>query len=243
MPVTSPLEHSHTPEAIARRLRHGPRVSYLRDWVYGGIDGTVTTFAIVAGAVGAELSARYVLILGAANLLADGFSMAAANYSGTRTEIEEYANIRNMEERHIAVAPEGEREEIRQIFAAKGFKGKTLDAVVETITERRERWIDTMMTEEHGLPPVTRSPLKAGLVTFLAFVACGFLPVAPFAFGVQASIALSVTMAAVTFFLIGSMRSCWSPVAWWRAGIETLVIGMASAGVAYLVGDFLRRIV
>lgn len=243
MPVTSPLEHSHTPEAIARRLREGPRVSYLRDWVYGGIDGTVTTFAIVAGAVGAELAARYVLILGAANLLADGFSMAAANYSGTKTEIEEYASIRNMEERHVDVAPDGEREEIRQIFAAKGFKDKMLDDVVETITERRERWIDTMMTEEHGLPPVTRSPLKAGLVTFFAFVICGFLPVAPFAFGIKASIALSVAMAALSFFLIGSMRSRWSPVAWWRAGLETLSIGMASAGVAYLVGDFLRQIV
>ncbi len=243
MPVTPFPEHSHDPGDIARRLQDGPRISYLRDWVYGGIDGTVTTFAIVAGAVGADLSNRFLLILGVANLLADGFSMAAANYSGTKAEIEEYSLVREMEERHIDTEPEGEREEIRQIFMAKGFKGRALKDAVDVITAEKERWIDTMMTEEHGLPRVTRSPVTAGLVTFLAFVACGFLPVAPFAFGVHASIVVSVAMAAFTFFLIGSLRSRWSPVHWLRAGTETLVIGLVSAGVAYLVGDFLKQIV
>lgn len=243
MPVTPRLEHSHQPEAIAKRLREGPHVSYLRDLVYGGIDGTVTTFAIVAGAVGAELSTRYLLILGAANLLADGFSMAAANYSGTRTEIDEYQFVRGMEERHIDLEPEGEREEVRQIFAAKGFTGAMLEKAVQTITEQRERWVETMMREEHGLPAIARSPVRAGLVTFLAFAVCGFLPIAPFAFGLQASVTASVVMAAIAFFLIGSFKSRWSPVVWWRSGTETLAIGMASAGVAYLVGDILERIV
>ena len=90
MPPHPPLEHGHRPDEISKRLEAGPKASYLRDWVYGGIDGAVTTFAIVAGVVGADLSSRVVLILGAANLLADGFSMAAANFSSTRTEIEEY---------------------------------------------------------------------------------------------------------------------------------------------------------
>lgn len=243
MAISKLLEHSHKPSDIAARLRDGPRVSYLRDWVYGGIDGTVTTFAIVAGAVGADLSNRYLLILGIANLLADGFSMAAANYSGTKAEIEEYEFVRHMEERHIKHDPAGEREEIRQIFATKGFKGKTLDAAVEVITAEKDRWIDTMMTEEHGLPTINRSPVKAGVMTFLAFVACGFLPVAPFAFGLAASVSVSVVMAAITFFLIGSLRSKWSPVHWLKAGAETLAIGLASAGVAYLVGDFLKEII
>ncbi len=243
MPVTPPLEHSHHIDDIADRLREGPRASYLRDWVYGGIDGTVTTFAIVAGAVGADLSNRFLLILGVANLLADGLSMAAANYSGTKAEIEEYSFVREMEERHIDLDPDGEREEIRQIFAGKGFEGNLLEQAVAVITAKRERWIDTMMTEEHGLPPIARSPVTAGLATFLAFVVCGFLPVAPFAFGMAASVSVSVAMAAFTFFLIGSLRARWSPVKWWRAGTETLVIGLASASVAYLVGDLLKRII
>ncbi|MEC9368868.1 MAG: VIT1/CCC1 transporter family protein [Pseudomonadota bacterium] len=236
------LEHSHDPADIARRLRDGPQPSYLRDWVYGGIDGTVTTFAIVAGAVGAQLSTRYLLILGAANLLADGLSMAASNFTGTRTEIEEYHYLRAMEERHIDVEPQGEREEIRQIFRTKGFEGQTLEAAVDTITGRRESWVDTMMVEEHGMAPMTRSPMRAALATFAAFVLCGSVPVLPFALGAPASVAVSAAMTGLTFFLIGSFRSRWSPVPWWRSGLETFAIGMASAGVAYAVGDVLQKL-
>lgn len=233
------LEHGHQPFEIAKRLREGPRISYLRDWVYGGIDGTVTTFAVVAGVAGASLSTRALLILGAANLIADGFSMAAANYSGTKAEIEEYEQVRRMEERHVDVTPEGEREEIRQIFRAKGFKGKALESAVDVITEKRERWIETMMTEEHGLPPVSRSPIKAGLVTFVAFGACGFVPLLPFVLGAPASLSASTAAAALTFFSIGSFRSRWSPAPWWRTGLETLAIGMTAAGLAYAAGALL----
>lgn len=234
------LEHSHTPSEIAKRLRHGPHVSYLRDLVYGGIDGTVTTFAVMAGVVGANLSSGIVIILGLANLLADGFSMAAANFTGTKAERDEYEQLRNMEERHVTLVPDGEREEIRQIFRAKGFEGEALEGAVKAITSRRKRWIDTMMAEEHGMPAVIRSPLKAALMTFIAFVLCGSLPILPYALELQRAEILSVVMAGATFFAIGSLRSHWSPAPWWRAGIETFVIGILAAGVAYLVGYLLK---
>jgi VIT1/CCC1 family predicted Fe2+/Mn2+ transporter len=234
------LEHSHTPSAIAKRLHHGPHVSYLRDWVYGGIDGTVTTFAVMAGVVGANLSAGIVIILGLANLLADGFSMAAANFTGTKAERDEYEQLRHMEERHVALVPEGEREEVRQIFRAKGFDGEALETAVNVITKHREQWIDTMMAEEHGLPATIRSPLKAALMTFIAFVLCGSLPLLPYALELQSPKIPSVVMAGASFFSIGSLRSRWSPAPWWRAGIETFAIGMVAAGVAYLVGYLLK---
>ena len=237
------LEHGHNPREIAKRLQDGPRISYLRDWVYGGIDGTVTTFAVVAGVVGAELSTNALLILGAANLFADGFSMAAANYSGTKAEIEEYEQVRRMEERHVDIAPEGEREEIRQIFQAKGFEGEALDSAVDVITGQRERWIDTMMTEEHGLPPISRSPGKAALLTFLAFLLCGSIPLLPFVIGVPASIWASTAMTGVTFFSIGSLRSYWSPAPARRAGTETFLLGITAAAMAYLVGVIVAGLV
>jgi VIT1/CCC1 family predicted Fe2+/Mn2+ transporter len=233
------LEHSHHPFEIAQRLREGPRISYLRDWVYGGIDGTVTTFAVVAGVAGAALSTKALLILGAANVIADGFSMAAANYSGTKAEIEEYEHLRRMEERHVDFAPEGEREEVRQIFQAKGFEGEALERVVDVITEKRERWIETMMTEEHGLPPVNRSPVRAALVTFVAFAACGLIPLFPFLVGLPASLWASTLVTGLTFFSIGSLRSRWSPASWWHAGLETFAIGMTAAALAYGVGALL----
>ncbi len=237
-----PLEHGHSREQIRRRRGPGARTRDSRDLVFGGIDGAVTTFAIVAGVVGADLSARIVLILGAANLLADGFSMAAANYSGTRTEAEEYAHLRAMEERHIDTEPDGEREEVRQILRAKGFDGDGLDRAVGVITADRNRWIDTMMADEHGLQPVTRSPLRAAAATFAAFVVCGAEPLVPYLAGLQASTATSTVMTGLTFFAIGSLRSRWSPLPWWRAGLETAAIGLAAAGVAYAVGNLLAGI-
>jgi VIT1/CCC1 family predicted Fe2+/Mn2+ transporter len=237
------MEHEHSAQAIAKRLSRAPAVSYLRDWVYGGIDGAVTTFAIVAGVVGAELSNRVVLILGIANLVADGFSMAASNYSGTKTEHEEQDRLRAIEERHIDVVPEGEREEIRQIFRGKGFRGPDLERAVDVITANRERWVDTMLAEEYGLPKVVRSPLKAAASTFAAFVLCGAVPLLPFVFGSPAGFQLSIAMTALVFFLIGSTKSRWSPVSWWRSGAETLAIGLGAAALAFLIGHGLKTLV
>jgi VIT1/CCC1 family predicted Fe2+/Mn2+ transporter len=148
-----------------------------------------------------------------------------------------------MEERHIDLHPDGEREEVRQIFEAKGFAGRDLDRVVDVITAERERWIDMMMTEEHGLPTIARSPAKAAFVTFLAFILCGLVPILPFALGLPHAIFISAVMTALVFFAIGSVRSLWSPKNWWYAGMETLLIGISAAGVAYLAGDFLKVLI
>jgi VIT1/CCC1 family predicted Fe2+/Mn2+ transporter len=237
------MEHEHSAQAIARRLAGAPALSYLRDWVYGGIDGAVTTFAIVAGVVGAQLSNRVVLILGVANLVADGFSMAASNYSGTKAEHEEHAHLRTVEERHIEVVPDGEREEIRQIFHGKGFRGRDLERAVAVITADRERWVDTMLAEEYGLPKAVRSPLKAAASTFASFLLCGAVPLLPFLVGAPAAFQLSMIMTALVFFLIGSTKSRWSPMSWWRSGSETLVIGLGAAALAFLAGHALKSLV
>jgi VIT1/CCC1 family predicted Fe2+/Mn2+ transporter len=243
MPVEHSLEHGHSPAEVAERLADGPKANYLSDWVYGGIDGAVTTFAVVAGVVGADLPGRVVLILGVANLLADGFSMAAGNYLGTKAEIDDYERLRQMEERHIRLSPEGEREEIRQLFAAKGFEGQDLERATDVITSSKQRWIDMMVTEEHGVPLVKRLPALAGLATFTAFLICGVVPLVPFFAGFSANVSLSVIMTALVFFGIGSLKSCWSTFPWWRSGIETLAIGLAAAGVAYVVGVALKSLV
>src|SRR3990167_9786712 len=121
------LEHEHTPKEIAERFAKSPSQSYLRDWIYGGIDGTVTTFAVVSGVVGGQLSPLVILILGFANLIADGFSMATSNYLGTKSELEQYQHYKAIEAKHIEITPDGEREEIRQIFQNKGLTGEILE--------------------------------------------------------------------------------------------------------------------
>ena len=234
------LEHTHTRAAIAARLAMGARPNYLRDFVYGGIDGAITTFAVVAGVVGASLSTPVILILGMANLLADGFSMAASNYSGTKTVTDEIDRIREIESRHIRYDPEGEREEIRQILAAKGLDGHVLEEAVQTITANRKTWIDMMVVEEYGISLNQPSPLKAAAATFTAFVICGAVPLLPFAVGLPSAFPVSIVTTALVFFLIGAAKSGWSLAPWWRSGTETLLIGSVAAIVAFVVGHLLR---
>jgi VIT1/CCC1 family predicted Fe2+/Mn2+ transporter len=236
------LEHEHTAEAIAHRIASADH-NYIRDFIYGGIDGAVTTFAVVSGVSGAELSTSIVLILGFANLAADGFSMAASNYLGTRAEQDDYRRLEKIEYRHIELAPEGEREEVRQIYREKGFEGDELEKAVELITSDKDRWVKTMLTEEYGLPSEIRSPWTAAFATFAAFFVCGLVPLVPYLFGARSSFLISCIMTGVTFFLIGSFKSRWSTSSWIRSGLETLFVGALAAGLAYGAGVLLKGLV
>lgn len=237
----SEADHEHTVEAIRLRIS-SVRHTYIRDWIYGGIDGAVTTFAVVSGVAGAELSPLVVLILGFANLVADGFSMAASNYLGTRAEQDDYRRLEEIEYRHIEKFPEGEREEIRQIYLEKGFTGEELEKAVDLITAEKERWVKTMLTEEYGLPAEIRSPWKAAAATFSAFAICGLIPLLPYLFGMQNSFGISSALTGATFFLIGSVKSRWSTASWVRSGLETFLVGALAAILAYVVGMLLKGV-
>ena len=123
----------------------------LEDFVYGATDGAVTTFAVVAGVIGASLSPSIVLILGFANLFADGLSMAVGNYLAAKTRLEYIEKARRREEWEIDNIVEQEKQEIREIYTKKGFKEELLEEIVRIITSRRKVWVDTMMKEELGL--------------------------------------------------------------------------------------------
>ena len=237
------MEHEHSIEAIEERLAAGPHHNYLRDWIYGGIDGSVTTFAVVTGVTGARLPAMIIVIMGFANLIADGFSMAASNFLGTKAEHDDLRRLEAIEHRHIELAPEGEREEVRQIFARKGFAGGDLDRAVELITADRDRWVQTMLTEEYGLPQSARSPWLASASTFSAFLVCGLVPLIPFLSGASEALWLSIALTGAVFFVIGSVKSGWSTVKWWRSGFSTLLVGGTAAALAYFVGIALRDLV
>jgi VIT1/CCC1 family predicted Fe2+/Mn2+ transporter len=216
--------------------------------VYGAVDGIVTTFAVVSGVAGASLSERIVIILGMANLLADGFSMAVSNFLGTRAELQRQARARREEERHVSLVPEGEREEIRQIFAAKGFEGEDLDRAVAVITGDQERWVDTMLAEELGFATERPEPLRAAAATFLAFVVVGFLPVSVFVLDallpgdIAHPFAWSAALTAIAFAAVGAIKARMVEQAAWRGALETVAIGGAAAVLAYLVGALLENV-
>lgn len=239
----------HSPGAIRERLSRPQRPNHLRDFIYGGIDGAVTTFAVVAGVVGAGLSATVVIILGVANLIADGFSMAVSNFAATRAEMQQRAVARVEEECQILEIPEGEREEIRQIFSLKGFSGEHLDRVVEVITDNPRVWVDTMMLEERGYSTAREEPLRAAGATFLAFVVVGFIPLSAvildkvFPSVIEQPFLLSSFMTGVAFFVVGALKSTFVGQRWWLSGSETLAMGGSAAAIAYVIGAILGNVV
>jgi VIT1/CCC1 family predicted Fe2+/Mn2+ transporter len=232
----SASEHGHSQAEVERRIKDPAGRGYLRDVVYGGIDGSVTTFAIVAGVAGAGLSTWVIIALGIANVLADGFSMAAGNYSGTKAELDDTKRLRRVEERHIKTNPEGERRELREILRLKGLSGEPLESAVEQISQNQDQWVQLMLEGEYGLAGVDPHPIKAAWATFLAFLAAGMIPLLPFLFGLQNAFQLSTIATLITFFGIGAYKAKWSLSPWWRSGIETLIIGGTAALIAYFVG-------
>jgi VIT1/CCC1 family predicted Fe2+/Mn2+ transporter len=231
-------QHDHSQQGIERRLSGEPNTSFLKDMIYGGIDGAVTTFAIVAGVQGAGLSPTIIVTLGVANIIADGFSMAASNYSGTKAELDDRRRIIQIEETHIAVHPKGELEELRQILGLRGLSGEVLEQATVQIAQDKDKWIALMLTDEYGLPRDDPHPLRAALATFGAFLIAGSIPLLPFIIGMPSAFEVSIGATMITFFLIGSGKSHWSLSSWWRSGGETLAIGATAALLAYGIGGW-----
>jgi vacuolar iron transporter family protein len=239
-----------TPADVQRHLsqtkrRGGAMAAYVHDIVYGGNDGIVTTFAVVAGSAGAQLPVSTIIILGIANLLADGLSMATGAYLGHRADQDRYARVRKQEEKEMTDNPEMERGEIREFFARKGFSGAELERIVEVITATPALWLDTMMVEEHKLLQEDRSaPRTHAIATFCAFVVFGAIPLSPFLFSHgmdDFAIALASSFAALV--LLGLTRSILTRERLLRGPLEIVGVGAFAAFVAYLVGVLLRGLV
>ena len=215
---------------------------YFDDFIYGSIDGAVTTFAIVAGVVGAGLSPGIVLILGFANLFADGFSMAASNYQASKARNEFVEMKRKQEEWEIDNLEDQERDEIRDIYKVKGFKNELLEEVVRIITSKKKVWVDTMMKEELGLIE-NKNPTNSSVSTFVGFNVIGLIPLIPFVVFMIIGIELnsdaftySTVSVLIAFFLVGVIKGKIVKKSMMRSGINTLVIGGIAASVAYGVG-------
>ena len=239
------LIREHHPEMIRKRLSQGGKRQNISDAVLGGIDGCITTFAVVSGSVGAGFPSSVAVILGFANLFADGFSMAISNYESSKAEQEFIEGIEQSEKRHIDEIPEGEREEVRQIFRAKGFNEELLEKVVETITSDKRIWLEVMLAEEHGLSKTIPKPSISAGVTFLAFVSVGAVPLMPYILSsleMNQQFSISAFLAGTMFFLIGMLKSYALAKPVFLSGVRTLLTGGTAAALAYFTAYFLREI-
>ena len=218
---------------------------YIKSFVYGGLDGIVTTFAVVAGVAGANLSVSVVLILGVANLIADGISMAFGDYLSTKAENEYMAAERIRETWEVRNFPEGEKKEMIELYIGKGISAEDAKIAVEALSKHEKPWVDIMMVEELGMVEDYELPLKNALVTFTSFVFFGSIPVIIYIFArfvpffATHTFALACGLTGVTLFILGTLKVYFTRQAWYRAGTEMLLLGGFAAAAAYAVGVML----
>ncbi|MEN8799849.1 MAG: VIT1/CCC1 transporter family protein [Flavobacteriaceae bacterium] len=218
------------------------------EFVYGGIDGCVTTFAVVAGSVGAGLDSAIIIVLGFANLHADGFAMSVGAYLSSKSNKDNYQKHRQIEYQEIEEAPEDEREEIRQIYRAKGFSGDLLEKVVGVITSNKDRWVNDMMREELEMLDEDKSPITIGAVTYVSFILIGLIPLVIYVIDLyhplgQNLFLISSILTALGFLIIGLLKAHVNQTAYWKGMVETVLLGGMAAMVAYFVGDLLQSLV
>ncbi|MTI40675.1 VIT1/CCC1 transporter family protein [Fulvivirga lutimaris] len=220
---------------------------YISEFVYGGIDGAITTFAVVAGAAGANAELYWVLIFGFANLIADGFSMSVGNYFSVKADRDNYDKHRKIEYWEIENLRDREVQEIREIYEAKGFKGDLLEQVVEVITSDKDVWVDTMMKEELEMTKDEKTPFKTAFATFLSFNLIGIIPLLVYIFAQVMDLErdnlflISCISTAVALMFVGFLKSKVTEKSFLKGIVETLILGGLAAFLAYYVGEVLAN--
>lgn len=245
---TGDVQASIAAHSVATEKHTQEHGQYIKSAVYGGLDGIVTTFAVVAGVAGAKLGASIVLIMGFANLIADGLSMAIGDYLSTKSEQEYARGERQRELWEIEHYPEGEKKELVELYVDKGLSQADAETIVNILAKNEKAWIDVMMVEELGILDSDESPVKNALVTFFSFAFFGFIPVLVylvaghipgFPQSDRATFWLACGCTGLTLFALGAVKTRITGRNWFKSGLETLLVGGLAAAAAYVVGVLL----
>lgn len=222
--------------------------NWLPDFVYGGIDGAVTTFAVVAGVEGASLSVPIILILGFANLFGDGFSMASGKYLSDKANQEQYEKIRNRELKHIRENITHKDKELDRIISRYGFTGKDLASAKKVFQSNPEALVDLIMRNEYNMTQENIDPRKGAIATFMSFILVGLIPLVVYVFKPllpiddQQTFIATIIATLVALFSVGAIKSRFTERHWTLSGLDTVLVGGLAALIAYFVGYFLKDI-
>jgi vacuolar iron transporter family protein len=225
--------------------QHQKEGKHIKSIIYGGLDGTITTFAVVAGVAGANLSSGITLIMGFANLIGDGISMAIGDYLSTKSEQEYQKKERERETWELENYPEGEKTEMQQIYEEKGLLKSDAQKVVGAMSTNKKAFVDIMMVEELSIFESKENPLKNALATFISFITFGFVPLLIFVlgtlFGFQGAFFLFASiLTGLTLFSLGALKTKFTGRNWFTSGLEMLLVGSLAACAAYVIGFLLR---
>jgi VIT1/CCC1 family predicted Fe2+/Mn2+ transporter len=232
-----------TPVVVRRRKSHH-RTNSLRDVILGGQDGLVNILGIVLGVIAGGGSTTVLLTAGFAAAITESISMGAVGYTSAVSQRDYYHSEQAREATEIMAGPEARRQEIRDIYAAKGFTGPLLEQVVDTITANRNQWLATMMDEELHLQPVETSDImRSSFVIFIATLLGHLIPLIPFVWMPRTpALVLAIVLSALVLFGVGVYSAVTLVGSWWRGGARMAVIGLGAAGVGFLIGHLFQTV-
>ena len=210
----------------------------LKDIILGGQDGLVNVLGVILGLAAATSDTRIILAGGLAATFAESISMAAVAYTSTIAYVEYYESEKKNEQRSIEENPEEEVQEIRDIYAKRGFSGRLLDQIVKKITSDKEHWVEVMMLEELRLSPAdTKGALWSALIVGVSAMVGSFVPLTPFFFlSVRSSVITSIAVSGIVLFAAGAYKAKLTVGFWFKSGMQLLVIGLVSAFLGYYIG-------
>ena len=234
--VRAALDRSTQTPMIGKE-KHSTNTS-LRDVILGGQDGLVNMLGIALGVVAAGGSTHVLVVTGIAAAITESISMGAVAYTSFGTDRDFYLAEMAREQNEIAAKPDDEREEVREIYSAKGFKGQLLEDVVSTITSNRETWVSTMMDEELHLQPVDqRSLVRSAVIVTVATLIGHFIPIVPFiTVSRTPAIIMAIALSGVTLFAVGVYSAKTLIGDWRKSGLQMVLIGLGAAALGYLIG-------
>mmetsp|Transcript_22508 Transcript_22508/g.35382 ORF Transcript_22508/g.35382 Transcript_22508/m.35382 type:complete len:275 (-) Transcript_22508:366-1190(-) len=249
-PEASRIIHDSTSAAGQHRENHKGGGEYVKAMIFGGLDGILTSFAIVAGAVGGGLAWQSVLILGFSNILADALSMGVGEYLSSKAHNEYVLSEKKREEWELRNHKEGEIKEMIDIYVERGMGQADATQVVNTMAKYEAFFVNVMMAEELGMPANGQvadpaDTVQEGLIMFAAFAVFGSMPLLGYcvvpALAPDASsselFAVAVFVTLLFLFGLGAVKSHFSTKSWYCSGIETLLLGGCCAGIAYEIGN------
>jgi VIT1/CCC1 family predicted Fe2+/Mn2+ transporter len=212
--------------------------NWLRDVILGGQDGLVNILGIILGVIAGGGSDVVLLAAGFAAAITESISMAAVGYTSSVSERDYDEAERARETTEIDTMPQAERQEIRDIYASKGFSGELLDGVVNTITANRDTWLATMMDEELHLQPVqSRDIFRTAVVIGVATLIGHLIPLVPFVVLPRTpALVLAIVLSAVALFGVGAYTAVTLVGDWRKSGLKFLAIGLGAAAIGFFVG-------
>jgi len=201
----------------------------------------VNVLGLVLGVATALPNAHIVIISGLAATFAESISMAAIAYTSSRAVKDVYDAEFAREVKEVKEIPAAEREEIREIYRRKGFKGKDLEKIVKVICSNKKVWIDTMMAEElHLYKEDHGNPTRVAAVVGFASLIGSLIPLAPFFFfPVQQAVLYALAISTIVLFAGGFVKAKLTIGSPMRSGFEVAIIGIVAAIAGYLIGSVL----